>query len=267
MTHQPADPAANSQPVPPPAAPPAAAAKPTAAAAKPTAGGKKAEPWRAAFLCVLAAAVLIGGAWALLGSSLLVVRHIKVTGNHQVSSAQIRYRAGIKAGTPLVRLDPAKIATRIDRIAWVRSATVHRSWPDSVVITIRERTPELAVASGGEYELVDVAGVVVRTQLTRPAGVPVLAPAPGRLRGSPAVRAAAGVLGSLPGSIRRRVQSVTTSTSGVTTVTLRLRNGIRVVWGDTARSAAKATELRALMRRSRARYYDVSSPTVAVTAR
>jgi cell division protein FtsQ len=230
-------------------------------------GRKTGEPWRAAFLCVLAAAILIGAAWALLGSSLLVVRHIKVIGNHQVSSAQVRYRAGIKSGTPLVRLNSAKITARIDRIAWVRSATVHRSWPDTVVISIRERVPELAVASGGEYELVDVGGVVVRTQLTRPAGVPLLAPAPARLRGSPAVRAAVAVLGRLPGSIRHRVLSVTASTSGVTAVTLRLRGGIRVRWGDTARSAAKATELRSLMLRTRARYYDVSSPTVAVAGR
>jgi cell division protein FtsQ len=225
------------------------------------------DPWRAAFLCVLAAAVVIGAAWALLGSSLLVVRHIKVTGNHQVTPAQLRAVAGIRMGTPLARLNEKRAIARLDRIAWVRSATVSRSWPDTVVISVRERTPELTVAVGGQFELVDIDGVVVRTQPTRPPGVPLLAPAPARLRGSPAVRAATAVLGSLPGSIRDRVLSVTTGASGVTeSVTLRLRGGIRVRWGNTGRSAAKARELRSLMR-TRARYYDVSSPTVAVTAR
>jgi len=251
---------------------PARAARAARAAGRPGSGaprpGKSArragDPWRAAFLCVLAAAIVIGAAWALLGSSLLVVRHITVTGNRQGSSAQVRHRAGIRPGTPMVRLNLAKITARIDRIDWVRSASVRRSWPDTVAISIRERTPELTVAIGGQFDLVDVDGVVVRTQATRPAGLPLLAPAPARLRDSPAIRAAVQVLGSLPGAIRHRVTSVAT---GVTdAVTLRLRGGIRVRWGGTGRSAAKATELRSLMR-TKARYYDVSSPTVAVTAR
>jgi cell division protein FtsQ len=230
-------------------------------------GRRAGDPWRAAFLCVLAAAVVIGAAWALLGSSLLVVRHIEVIGNHQVTSAQVRHQAGIKMGTPLARLSEQRITARVDRIPWVKSASVTRSWPDTVVIRIHERTPELAVASGGQFELVDVTGIVVRTQATRPSGVPLLASPPARLRDSPAIRAAVSVLGSLPGTIRHRVTSVTTTTTGVSeSVTLRLRSGVRVLWGGTGRSAAKARELESLMR-TKARYYDVSSPSVAVTAR
>jgi len=147
----------------------------------------------------------------------------------------------------------------------VLSAQVSRSWPDTVVISVRLRTPALAVASAGGFDLVDVNGVVIATVARRPAGLPLLrsTAAPARLRGSPAVRAAALVLGHLPGSIRPQVTSVTAAAAD--TVTLHLRGRITVLWGSASDTAAKARELRALMRTS-ARYYDVSSPGAAVTA-
>jgi cell division protein FtsQ len=222
------------------------------------------DPWRTAFLCVLALAIVAGAAWALLGSSLLVVRHVQVTGSRQVPAVEVRAAAGIRPGTPLARLDAAAATRRIERIPQVLSARVSRSWPDTVVITVRARRPALAVPSAGQFELVDMAGVVVTTVTRRPAGMPVLRHAPGRLRGSPAVRAAVLVLNHLPAGIRAQVRSV--AADPVTdAVTLRLHGGVTVRWGGPGRSAAKARELQALMR-THARHYDVSSPQVAVTS-
>jgi cell division protein FtsQ len=219
-------------------------------------------PWRAAFLVVLALVIVAGAAWALLGSSLLVVRHVQVSGNHGVPAAEIRAASGIKPGTPLARLNSALAQRRVERIPQVLSALVSRSWPDTVVIAIRERTPQLAVAAGAGFKLVDGHGVVVAATATRPAGLPLLTSPPAPLRGSPAVRAAATVLASLPAVVRARVLAVTdTAAQGVT---LQLRGRVTVRWGDARRSAAKARELQALLRTG-ARYVDVSSPQVAVT--
>jgi cell division protein FtsQ len=243
---------------------PPGGAGPAAGGGQPVAGRARraGDHRRTAFLVVLALVIVLGAGWALLGSSLLVVRHVRVSGNHQVSAAAVRAVAGIPAGTPLARLDTAAAARRIENLTPVLSARVTRSWPDTVVITIRERTAALAVAGGGGFELVDIDGVVLRTVVSAPVGLPVLRGAPVQLRGSPAVRSAVLVLGRLPGSIRRRVASVATSAVG--SVTLHLRDAIVVRWGDTSRSAAKARELRALMRTG-ARFYDVSSPGEAVT--
>ena len=57
--------------------------------------------------------------------------------------------------------------------------------------------------------------------------------------------------------------AVTDTAAGVT---LQLRGRVTVRWGTARRSAAKATELQALLRTG-ARYVDVSSPQVAVTGR
>jgi cell division protein FtsQ len=131
-----------------------------------------------------------------------------------------------------------------------------------VVITVRERTPALAVAAVGGYELVDEYGVTVRFSTAGPAGLPMLTAPPAVLRGSPAVRAAALVMKGLPARLRRRVSSVSAPTA--TTVTLRLKGGITVLWGTPGQTARKEQELTLLLG-SHARYVDVSDPATAVT--
>ncbi len=221
-----------------------------------------AAPWRAAFLVVLAVVIVAGAGWALLGSSLLVVRHIQVSGNRGLPASAVSAASGIQPGTPLARLNSAVAQRRVERLPLVLSAQVSRAWPDTVVIAVRERTPELAVAVRGGFEQVDLYGVVVRTAAARPAGMPLLTAPPAQLRGSPQVRAAAGVLARLPAALRARVLAVTdTAADGVT---LHLRRQVTVRWGNASRSAAKATELAGLLRTG-AHYIDVSSPQVAVT--
>jgi cell division protein FtsQ len=220
---------------------------------------------RAAFIFIVAVVIVVGVAWALLGSSLLVVRHVRVTGNGGVPAAQIRAAAGIPGGTPLARLDEAAAARRVEAIPQILSARVSRSWPDTVVIAVRQRVPALAVAApGGLFDLVDVDGVVVSRVPARPAGMPLLTAPPARLRASPAVRAAVLVLRGLPAPIRERVTSVIAASAG--TVILHLRGRVTVTWGSATDGSAKARELAVLLR-TPAWAIDVSSPAVAVTGR
>jgi len=227
------------------------------------------SPWRAAFFGLAVAGLLAGIAWALLGSKLLVVRSVVVTGAHLVPVGQVRAVAAIAAGMPMIRVDTGAAARRVEAITQVQSALVSKSWPNQIVITVRERTPVLAVTvpatvSGGGFDLIDGDGVVVRSVRVRPAGMPVYwtPAAPGALRGDPSVAAAVTVLHEVPAQIARSVTAVTASSPQ--SVTLGLSDGVTIVWGSTARAAAKAAELSALMR-THARYYDISAPGTAVT--
>lgn len=211
---------------------------------------------------MLILAILAGAAWALLGSSLLVVRHVQVTGNRLVPTAQIRSAAGIRAGQPLARVNTAAAAHRVERIAAVQSATVSRSWPDTIVITVRERTAQLAVPATGGYDLIDEYGVTVRWTARKPAGMPLLSAPPAVLRGNQAVRAAALVLQQLPGALHVRIKSV--SAPSATAVTLHLAGGVTVLWGGPGRGAQKWAELELLLR-THAHFYDISDPSTAVT--
>jgi cell division protein FtsQ len=104
----------------------------------------------------------------------------------------------------------------------------------------------------------------VRSAATRPSGLPLYTTtaAVSSLRGDPDVAAAAAVLAGLPAPLRSSVTSV--SVPSPDQVTLRLRSGVTVVWGGPDDAAAKARELAILMR-THARYYDLSSPATVVT--
>jgi cell division protein FtsQ len=231
--------------------------------------GRARVSWRAVFFALVAVAIVATLAWALLGSRLLVVRSVQVTGTGPlVSRAQVLRAAQIPAGLPLIRVDAAAVAARVERIQQVQSATVTRSWPSAVTISVRPRTPVFAVATTGGYALVDAFGVDVRRSAARPPALPLLtvggpgASPAGSLRGSGAVRAAARVLAELPPAVAHRVRTVLAASASA--VSVRLDGGVVVVWGSPQRGAQKARELMLLMA-THARYYDVSAPGTAVT--
>jgi hypothetical protein len=281
--------------------------------------------WRAAFFGLAAAAVVAAVAWVVLGSRLLVVRSVQVIGAHGlVTRAEVLAAARVPLGLPLVQVDGAAVARRVERLPQVQSAQVSRAWPDAVTISVRPRVPVFAVRAAAGYEVIDRFGVTVARSARRPAQLPLLTvtappawpasagaatgsgpgsepgtaghgrpgggakaaggqpprrplsgvplsgvPLSGRplpissLRGSRAVRAAAGVLAELPRSLARRVRAVTAA--GPQTVWVRLTGGTVIVWGGTGDARAKARELAVLMRRP-ARLYDVSTPGVAATS-
>ena len=106
--------------------------------------------WRAIFLALATAGVIGATVWVLFGSRLLVVRSVIVTGTHLVPRSEVLAVAGVEPGTPLIRVNTAEVGARIDTIRQVRSVLVRMSWPDRVVIVVRERAAMLAlIASGG----------------------------------------------------------------------------------------------------------------------
>jgi len=229
------------------------------------AGGRgRHDPWRAAFFGLAAAALMAGVAWALLGSSFLVVRSVRITGS-AVPRARILQAAGIRLGTPLIRVDTGAVARRVERITQVQAAKVTRSWPDAIVIWTKQRTATFAVPAHPGYLLMDSYGVILGRAPAIPAGLVVLSSPgmpPGQPRPGPAVLAAGTVVRNLPRWLRGQVSAV--RAAGPADVILILRGGESVVWGGAGRAAAKAAEV-AILLRTKARSYDVSDPRVAVT--
>jgi len=221
--------------------------------------------WLAVLLPLAAMGIAGGLTWALLGSSLFAVRTVIVTGTRLVPESEVLAVAAVRPGTPLIRISTAQVAGRVLTIRQVQGVRVTKSWPDRVVIAVRERTSALAVSlPGGGFDLIDANGVIVQPAPTRPSGLPLYTTmeAASSLRGDPDVAAAAAVLAELPGSVRSSVTSVIVPSPDQ--VTLSLRSGVTILWGSADDAAAKAKELTVLMP-THARYYDVSSPVTAVT--
>jgi cell division protein FtsQ len=238
----------------------------------PSPGRRRRDRWKVAFFGLAALALAGGVAWALLGSSFLVVRTVRTTGS-QVPRATVLGAARIALGTPLARIDTGAIARRVEKITQVQSAKVTLSWPDSVVIWTKRRTAVFSVRLGTGYDQVDAYGVVLRWSAARPSGLIALRPATtlaaatgrhGQLGHEPAVLAAGAVVRTLPAWLRAKVAAV--RANGPRDVLLVIRGGIVVRWGSPRNGREKVSTM-AILLRTRARYYDVSDPATAVTAR
>ena len=191
-------------------------------------------------------AVLAGaGAWVALGSPLLEVQQVEVDGATTLTAGEVRAAAGVVPGTSLVRVDTAAAAGRVGRLPQVASVQVTRGWPDSVVITLVERTPVAVVTDAGVRTLVDAGGVGFATVSgDAPGGVvPLDVPTPGP--DDAATRAGLAVLASLPPSVREAVTEV--RATGGDDVTLLLTAGRTVLWGGEGDADRKATVLAALL--------------------
>jgi cell division protein FtsQ len=222
--------------------------------------GRRRPSGKAVVFAAVGVTIVAVLAWALLGSRLLVVRSVKVSGGGQaVPAAQVLAAARVRYGTPLIRVNTGTIARRVEAIRQVQSVQVSKDWPSTVVITVQPRTPVFAVPVPTGYALVDRFGVSIRDVAAQPAGLPLLSIVSNGtvLRGDPAVRAAAIVLTELPPRVAHEVRDVTATSPSAVSVTLADRSV--VVWGSTARAKEKATELTVLMHRH-ARSYDVSDP-------
>lgn len=222
------------------------------------------DPWRAAFFGLAVVALVGGIAWALFGSSFLVVRSIVVSGPAKWRP-EVLAAAGVLKGTPLIRVDSAAVARRVEQIRQVQSARVALSWPDAVVISIRPRTAVFLLPGAHGYEIADSYGVVLRRATVRPARLIALT-VPGGIiqpiRRDRAVLAAGAVVRTLPAWLRAMVTSV--RAAGPADVVLVLRGRIDVRWGSPGQTAAKSSET-AILLRTKAGYFDVSDPAVAVT--
>ncbi len=136
---------------------PRAARAPRSAAARP----RLARFTRAAQL-VLGAAVALSAAIAAAGgliryvrqSPRFAVRTVLVDGNHRRSAATIAAEGGVAVGSNVFTLDLLQAGAMITQDPWIEKATVTRTLPSTVAITVVEREAAAFAAVGGELYLV-----------------------------------------------------------------------------------------------------------------
>jgi cell division protein FtsQ len=221
--------------------------------------------WKALFVALLVIGVLGTAAWVLLGSRLLVARHIDVVGERLVPRDRLLAVARVRLGEPLIRLDTGAVRDRVEAVQEVETARVERRWPATVRIVVRERTPVAAVQQDNRYLQIDRYGVTVLTSAARPRGLPALVVA-SPVQTDPSLRAGLAVIRALPGWVSRRVASVEARSPEA--VTLRLKEGVTIVWGAPERTPDKLRLLRGLLSSASQREtktIDVSSPEVVTT--
>lgn len=86
------------------------------------------------------------------------VRAVEVEGRHRASAKAILAALGVARGTPILEIDPAVAKQRLEKVPWVRSATVYRRLPDTLYIDMTEQQPLAFWQHGETLTLIDREG-------------------------------------------------------------------------------------------------------------
>ena len=219
---------------------------------------RRRQRWRRArrwLLALLVLAVVAGSGWLLYFSHYVTVERVQVTGTHRVPAFQVRRAAAVPMGRQLARVDLAAIQARVESVNAIRSASVSRSWPHGITVSVVERQPVAVVDRGSVLQAVDEAGVLFGSYRQRPAGLPLIRT---QFDASTEALAEGGhVAAALPADLARRVDHLSLAT--VDQIELVLRDGRRIVWGSAAQSGQKAQVAAVLLHR-KVQVIDVSVP-------
>lgn len=90
------------------------------------------------------------------------VRNIVVLGSNAVTPDDVMRASGVSTDKNLLFLDRDAVAARVAQLPYVLSATVARELPNTLIITVNERTAAATLVAGSRSYLVDSEGVVLR---------------------------------------------------------------------------------------------------------
>jgi cell division protein FtsQ len=221
---------------------------------------------RVALLACLIAMPLLSGGWLLLRNSPLVsVDRVRVTGVHGANASAIETALSDAArhmSTLDVHVGALRAAVAPFRV--VRDLRVSSSFPHALRIKVIEQLPVAALSVGGTRTAVAADGVVLGPALLSGSLAAVTGtaaePAAGQRVKSPTLLASLAILGAAPTSLARMATRVYMGSKGLTVT---MRNGLRVYFGDAGTPRAKWLSLaRVLADQSSAgaSYVDVRLP-------
>jgi cell division protein FtsQ len=207
--------------------------------------------------------VLAAIAYGVSRSPLLAVDNLQVRGTSHLATAQVVDAAGVREGDAMVWIDTTAAVDGMDALPYVRDATLTREWPDTVRITVHERTPVAWIDGPAGKVVVDRTGRVLETVAAAPPGMPQLlgakaVPPPG---GTVDAVGAARVAGGLTGLAAVATTSVEVTDLGIV---LHLAAGPEVRMGQATRVGVKIRAALAVLdalQDAPPAYVDVSVPT------
>lgn len=190
------------------------------------------------------------GLLVLLDSSLMDVNEVAVVGAEQTTIDEVRAVDGIEPGDPLVELDLAGAATKVEQLAWVDTASIERRWNGTVTISIAERRPVLAVDTATGLMLVDATGRQLAPTAVLPEGfMPISGVQASGIPGAlvpPPGQTVVQLLESLSPEMRSAVTAVAIEDDGLV---LDLAAGGRVRLGDSSGLDDKLVSLETMLTR------------------
>jgi cell division protein FtsQ len=91
----------------------------------------------------------------------LAVADIEVEGRTTTDRETILAALGAGVGTPIFAVSPSRAKEELEKLPWVRSATIERRLPDTIYVRLVERKPLALWQHDGRIELIDHDGAVI----------------------------------------------------------------------------------------------------------
>ena len=197
-------------------------------------------------------------------SPVFAFREVRVEGGDRVTSQAVADALSGLYGEPLARVSDDRVQVALEPLTLVQAFETRIEPPGTLVVTIVERKPLGAVASGQGFAVVDAAGVTLWEDAALPPGLPRILVAADS--DSPSFTAITRVLRVLPDEILIQVEGITATTLDDVRFTIR-GSSHEVVWGSSERSPEKARVLRAALvalDAEQSRVIDVTTPDSVV---
>lgn len=119
--------------------------------------------------CGLGLVLVAGLAWGgfvlyqtVRDASYFHLRTVQIQGNATLTHQDVQYFLALPTEATLLQLDLERMGARLERHPYVKAVTLRRHFPDTLIVTIQERTPYLVVVSDWQRAVLDTEGVVLR---------------------------------------------------------------------------------------------------------
>ena len=197
-------------------------------------------------------------------SPVFSLQKIELEGLERLSESEVRDQLAPLLGIPLAQVGAGVVAEQLAEFPLIRSVETRVDLPNTLVVTVAERTPLGVVQTPTGFDVVDQAAVVLWSESVKPMSLPVILVTPDR-EAAP-FRAIVRALEVLPTSVLARVDAVTANSQDTVRFSLQDSNHI-VLWGSAELSEAKARALPAALLAAGsdgAKLIDLSTPDTVV---
>ena len=211
---------------------------------------------------LIVTAIALAGQWAL-HQSIFRVQHVTLLGVRHEDPARVLLASGLSSHPTMIGLSAGAIESNLASFSWIRSVSLTKRWPNSVVVTVHESVP-VAVAFNSKHQLqfVDSSGHDLGAAPLN-ANYPTLIwehPTSATWPFERAGRSAALVASRLPKAFSSQVSEVEEAANGV--VTLKMTTPVTFVLGPATSLHAKFVAIASVIARTTLKPGDIVDVSV-----
>lgn len=107
-------------------------------------------------------AIIIGGITFAMISPIFNIKDLQVSNNQQVSTDTIISLSELRTEENIFRFNSKKIANKIEENPYIKSARIHRKFPNTIQIVVEEREQAYSADFLGKYAYLDKQGYILQ---------------------------------------------------------------------------------------------------------